>query len=74
MLGPLLRYGVVLQIMALVHFARRRPDTYWLWIILFGGGIGALVYIFIEVLPDAGLLREPSRCFRAASASSSSRR
>ena len=26
---------------------RRRPDTFWLWIILIGGGLGALAYIFI---------------------------
>jgi hypothetical protein len=27
------------------------------WIILLGGGLGALVYIVAEVIPDAGLLR-----------------
>jgi hypothetical protein len=56
-IGPFLRYGVILQALALVHFARRRPDTYWLWIILMGGAVGALVYIAMEVAPDAGLLR-----------------
>src|SRR6266478_9202475 len=49
-------YGVLLQAVALLHFARRRPDTYWLFIILMGGAIGALVYIVVEVIPDAGLL------------------
>jgi hypothetical protein len=43
--------------MAIVHFMRRRPDTYWLWVIFLGGGIGALIYIVAEVLPDATLLR-----------------
>ena len=28
--------------LAIVHFIRRRPDTYWLWIILFLGPLGAL--------------------------------
>ncbi len=42
---------------AIVHFIRRRPDTYWLFIILFLGWIGAAVYIVAEVIPDAGLLR-----------------
>jgi len=56
-------YGIVLQALAIAHFARRRPDTYWLWIILIGGGLGALVYIMIEVIPDAGLLRSTFQVF-----------
>lgn len=51
-------FGLILVVLALVHFMRRRPDNYWLWIILIGGGLGALVYICVEVLPDLGLLRE----------------
>lgn len=50
-------WGFLVQIVALVHFVRRRPDTYWLYIIFFGGFIGASAYIVVEVLPDAGLLR-----------------
>src|SRR5438067_1280809 len=50
-------WGLILQAMAIIHFVRRRPDSYWLWIILIGGGLGALAYIAIEVLPDANLLR-----------------
>src|SRR5215203_4541238 len=50
-------WGVILQILAVVHFIRRRPDTIWLWIIIFLGPVGALVYIFMEVVPDLGLLR-----------------
>jgi hypothetical protein len=57
MLGLFYPYGVILQAIAIVHFVRRRPDAYWLWIILLGGGLGALVYIAAEVIPDAGLLR-----------------
>ena len=56
-------WNLVLQAIAIVHFIRRRPDTYWLWIILIGGWIGALVYIFAEVLPDAGLLRQSFKVF-----------
>jgi hypothetical protein len=48
-------WGLFLQAAAIIHFIRRRPDTYWLYIILFLGPIGALVYLFAEVLPDAGL-------------------
>jgi hypothetical protein len=56
-IGLIYQYGIVLQAISIVHFIRRRPDTFWLWIIIIGGGIGALVYIAAEVIPDAGLLR-----------------
>jgi len=54
---PILRYGFILQVIAVVHFIRRRPDGFWLWIIILGGGFGALIYIVAEVIPDLGLLR-----------------
>lgn len=57
MLGLFYPYGIILQAIAIVHFVRRRPDTFWLWIILIGGGLGALAYIVAEVIPDATLLR-----------------
>jgi hypothetical protein len=57
MLGLFYPYGVILQAVAIIHFVRRRPDTYWLWIIFLGGWVGALIYIVIEILPDLGLLR-----------------
>jgi hypothetical protein len=56
-------WGFVLQAVAIVHFIRRRPDTYWIFIILFLGWIGALVYIAVEVIPDAGLLRGSFQAF-----------
>ena len=52
-------WGIILQAMALLHFVRRRPDTFWLWIILMGGGLGALVYIVEEVVPDTSLSSGP---------------
>src|SRR5262245_1972937 len=57
-MGLLYPYGFILQALALIHFIRRRPDTYWLFIIIFLGPLGALVYLFIEVIPDLGLLRQ----------------
>ena len=51
-------WGVILQVLAIVHFIRRRPDGIWLFVIVFLGPIGALVYIFMEVLPDLTLLRQ----------------
>jgi hypothetical protein len=56
-------WGFALQVVAIVHFIRRRPDTYWLFIILFLGWIGALVYIVAEVIPDVGLLRNSFQTF-----------
>jgi hypothetical protein len=56
-------WNFILQGIAIVHFIRRRPDWYWLWIILIGGGLGAIVYIAVEVLPDLGLLRESVKVF-----------
>jgi hypothetical protein len=56
-------WGLILQGLALIHFIRRRPDTYWLWIIIFLGPLGALVYIFMEVIPDLGLLRQSFEVF-----------
>ncbi len=56
-IGLFYPWGVILQAAAILHFVRRRPDTYWLWIILIGGGLGALVYIVAEVAPDVDLLR-----------------
>lgn len=63
MFGLIYPYGIVLQALAILHFVRRRPETYWLWIILFFGGIGALIYIVVEVIPDAGLLRGAFQVF-----------
>jgi hypothetical protein len=56
-------WGLILQGLALVHFIRRRPDNYWFYVILFLGPPGALVYLFAEAIPDAGLLRQSFKAF-----------
>jgi len=61
--GLFFPWGLLLQIAAIVHFIRRRPDTYWIFIILFLGPLGALIYIFAEVLPDFGLLQQSFKTF-----------
>ena len=63
MFGLFYPYGLLLQAIAILHFVRRRPDTYWLFIILMGGAIGALAYVVIEIIPDAGLLRGAYQVF-----------
>ncbi len=55
-------WAILLRVVAIVHFIRRRPDWFWLFIILFHW-IGALVYIVVEVIPDAGLLRGSFQAF-----------
>jgi hypothetical protein len=56
-------YGIILQLIAVLHYIRRGSEWYWLLIILMGGGIGALVYIGVEVVPDLGQLRKSIRVF-----------
>src|SRR5260370_18780440 len=55
-------WGILLLVLAIVHFVRLRPDFFWLWIILFDW-VGGVVYIVVEVIPDAGLLRTQFQVF-----------
>lgn len=56
MFGLFYPWGILLQILAIIHFVKRRPESYWLWIILIGGPIGASAYLLVEALPDTRLL------------------
>jgi hypothetical protein len=56
-------WGLIVQGLAIVHFIRRRPDTYWLYIILFLGPLGAAIYLVAEAAPDLGLLRGSFKMF-----------
>ena len=58
LISLLFPWGVLLQLLAVGHFIRRRPDAFWLWVIIFFGPPGAFVYILMEVVPDLGLLRQ----------------
>ena len=50
-------WGMFVQLLALVHFFRRRPEWYWFYVILIGGALGSVIYIFAEVVPDFDLAR-----------------
>src|ERR1700733_9465645 len=50
-------WGMFVQLAALVHFFRRRPEWYWFYVILIGGALGSVIYIFAEVVPDFDLAR-----------------
>jgi len=56
-------YGVILQLLAILHFLRRRPDTYWIFIIIFGGALGALVYLVLVAVPDRELFADSFQVF-----------
>jgi hypothetical protein len=45
-------FGLVLMVMALVHYARRQPSFYWLYLIIFMGPLGAMIYLAVEWLPE----------------------
>lgn len=55
-------WAIALRVVAIVHFIRRRPDFFWLFVILFHW-VGALVYIAVEVIPDVDLLRGSFQSF-----------
>jgi hypothetical protein len=46
--------GIGLIGLALIHYMRKRPDGYWIYIILFLGPIGALIYLAVEAAPELG--------------------
>lgn len=64
-IGHMFGYGFVFQVAAVIHWSRKRPEAFWLWIIIIGGIIGALAYFLIEGLPDfrnvQRTLRGPAR-------------
>lgn len=54
-------WSLVLQVLAVIHYIRRRPEWYWLTIIIFLGPLGAVLYFIMVALPD---LRSTSQVFR----------
>src|SRR3954471_5980751 len=56
-------YGVIHHVIAIIHFIQRRPDTYWLFIILMGGGLGSLVYIAVQASTELRLIQGASQVF-----------
>jgi len=44
--------GIAIMAMAVIHYVRRQPSFYWIYLILFLGPLGALIYLAIEALPE----------------------
>src|ERR1700730_6852849 len=45
-------WGIILQGLAIVHFIRRRPENYWIFVILFLVPLPPIIYLAAEALPD----------------------
>jgi len=56
-------WGIILQGLAILHFIRRRPDTFWFYIIIFLGPPGAALYLLAEAVPDVGLVGQGFKVF-----------
>ncbi len=44
--------GLLLIAMAVIHYVRRQPNGYWIYLILFLGPLGAVIYLAVEALPE----------------------
>jgi hypothetical protein len=62
-LGHFFGYGLIFQVIALVHFIRRRPAGFWIWVIFLGGGFGAIIYLIAEALPGLTSMRHSMHGF-----------
>src|SRR5277367_207880 len=56
-------WSLILQVLAILHYIRRRPAQYWIYIIIFLGPIGALIYLIVEAAPDLGLFTQSFSSF-----------
>jgi len=56
-------WGILLEALAIIHFIRRRPDTWWIYIIIFLGPLGAAIYLIVEGIPDLSLVGDSFRGF-----------
>src|SRR5262249_48308768 len=62
--GHAFGWGILLQIAAIIHWSRKRPATYWLFIIIFFGFLGALAYFLVEGIDFESMgrtIKGPSR-------------
>jgi hypothetical protein len=44
--------GLLIEVVAVVHYFRNRPEMYWIYVIIFLGPLGAAVYLGVVALPD----------------------
>ena len=63
MRGLIVIIPLLVEAAAIIDFIRRRPNMYWLWIIIMGGPLGAGIYLVMEVLPDLQVSSEGFRWY-----------
>jgi hypothetical protein len=44
--------GLILEVVAIVHYFKTRPQMYWFYVIVFMGPLGSAIYLGINALPD----------------------
>jgi len=44
--------GLLLEVVAIVHYFRNRPQMYWIYVIIFLGPMGAAAYLGVVAFPD----------------------
>src|ERR1700722_608559 len=44
--------GLILEVVAIVHYFKTRPQMYWFYVIVFMGPLGAAIYLGMNALPD----------------------
>lgn len=50
--------GLVLEVVAIIHFIKRRPQMYWIYVIVFLGPLGATIYLVMEALPEIAMFNQ----------------
>src|ERR1035438_5079521 len=50
--------GLVLEVVAIIHFIKHRPQMYWIYVIVFLGPLGATIYLVMEALPDIAMFSQ----------------
>jgi hypothetical protein len=50
--------GLLLEVVAIIHFIRHRPQMYWIYVIVFLGPLGATIYLVMEALPDIAMFSQ----------------
>lgn len=53
--------GIALEICAIVHYFRRRPEMFWIYVIFFLGPLGAAIYLGVVALPEMGIFQASLR-------------
>src|SRR6202171_1163272 len=56
-------WGFLLQGLAIIHFIRRRPVNYWIFVLIFLRTLCTIIYHSVEVLPYIGLVGQSFKVF-----------